>query len=168
MKSYLKFLSRNKLYTAIEAAGLIVSLAFILLAGHYVWKQRQMTRNVPDYQDVYSFYRSSNGNSGIGQSWGFAYQAKESIPEVEKAAMFWRASTPEENTVEITVRDWGCGMEDVEKAMQPLYTTGGEERSGMGFTIMESFTDKLKVRSRPGRGTTVVMLRAVRSRSRRL
>ena len=101
MKSYLKFLSRNKLYTAIEALGLIVSLAFVLLTGHYVWKQRQMTRNVPDYQDVYSFYRSTNGNSGIGQSWGLAYQAKESIPEVEKSAMFWRALAPEENTVEI-------------------------------------------------------------------
>ena len=101
MRSYLKFLSRNKLYTAIEAMGLIVSLAFVLLTGHYVWKQRQMTRNVPDYQDVYSFYRSTNGNSGIGQSWGLAYQAKESIPEVEKSAMFWRALAPEENTVEI-------------------------------------------------------------------
>ena len=101
MKSYLKFLSRNKLYTAIEAVGLIVSLAFVLLAGHYVWKQRQMTRNIPDYQNVYSFYRSTNGSSGIGQSWGMAYQAKESIPEVEKAAMFWRAMALEENTVEI-------------------------------------------------------------------
>ena len=101
MKSYLIFLSRNKLYTVIEAVGLIVSLAFVLLTGHYVWKQRQMTRNVPDYQDVYSFYRSTNGNSGIGQSWGLAYQARESIPEVEKAAMFWRAMAPEENTVEI-------------------------------------------------------------------
>lgn len=70
--------------------------------------------------------------------------------------------------LEIVVQDWGRGIEDVEKAREPLYTTGGEERSGMGFTIMESFTDKLKVRSRPGRGTTVVMLRAVRSRSRRL
>ena len=55
MKSYLKFLSRNKLYTAIEAVGLIVSLAFVLLTGHYVWTQRQMTRNVPDYKDVYTF-----------------------------------------------------------------------------------------------------------------
>ena len=60
MKSYLKFLSRNKLYTAIEAVGLIVSLAFVLLTGHYVWKQRQMTRNVPDYKDVYSFYRATD------------------------------------------------------------------------------------------------------------
>ena len=101
MKSYLKFLSRNKLYTAIEAAGLIVSLAFVLLSGHFVWKQRQMTRNVPDWRDVYSFYRSSAGSSGMGLSWGAAYQAKESIPEVEKAAMFWKALTDEENTIEI-------------------------------------------------------------------
>ena len=71
----------------------------------------------------------------------------------------------EGGVLEIAVQDWGCGIEDVEKAREPLYTTGGEERSGMGFTIMESFTDKLKVRSRPGRGTTVVMRRAIRSRA---
>ena len=101
MKSYLKFLSRNKLYTAIEAAGLIVSLAFVLLTGHYVWKQRQMTRNVPDYKNVYTFYRTTSGNSGIGQSWRFAYQAKETVPEVEKAAMFWRAITQNEETIDL-------------------------------------------------------------------
>ena len=100
MKSYIKFLSRNKLYTAIEAAGLIVSLAFVLLTGHFVWQQRQMTRNVPDYQDVYTFSRSSGGRSGIGHSWGLAYQARESIPEVEKAAMFWRPMS-DESTVEV-------------------------------------------------------------------
>ena len=63
--------------------------------------------------------------------------------------------------LEITVRDWGRGIEDVEKAMRPLYTTGGEERSGMGFTIMSSFMDKLRVRSAPGKGTTVVMQRTI-------
>ena len=52
MKSYLKFLSRNKFFTAIEAAGLVVSLAFVLLTGHFVWQQHGMTRNVPDYEDV--------------------------------------------------------------------------------------------------------------------
>ena len=57
----------------------------------------------------------------------------------------------------MTVKDWGCGIPDVEKAMEPLYTTGGEDRSGMGFSIMACFTDKLRVRSTPGRGTTVVM-----------
>jgi len=52
--------------------------------------------------------------------------------------------------LEIAVYDWGRGIADVEKAREPLFTTGGEERSGMGFTIMESFMDTLKVRSRPG------------------
>ena len=66
--------------------------------------------------------------------------------------------------LELTVRDWGRGIADIEKAREPLYTTGGEERSGMGFTIMESFTDKLRVRSRPGAGTTVTMQRRIRGR----
>lgn len=61
------------------------------------------------------------------------------------------------NILELTVKDHGRGIPDVEKARQPMFTTGGEERSGMGFTIMESFMDKLTVRSVPGRGTTVTM-----------
>ena len=67
--------------------------------------------------------------------------------------------------LEISIRDWGRGIENVEQAMQPLYTPGGEERSGMGFTIMGSFMDKLRVRSAPGRGTTVTMQRCIRSRA---
>ena len=59
--------------------------------------------------------------------------------------------------LEIAVQDWGVGIADVEQARTPLFTTGNEERSGMGFTIMESFMDRLVVRSTPGRGTTVVM-----------
>ena len=65
---------------------------------------------------------------------------------------------------EIVVTDWGRGIEDVARAREPLFTTGGAERSGMGFTIMESFTDKLRVRSAPGRGTTVTMVRAIKPR----
>ena len=61
------------------------------------------------------------------------------------------------NVLELVVKDHGRGIADVTKAREPLFTTGGEERSGMGFTIMESFMDKLAVRSVPGRGTTVVM-----------
>lgn len=61
------------------------------------------------------------------------------------------------NVLELTVKDHGRGIADIDKAREPLYTTGGEERSGMGFTIMESFMDSLTVRSTAGRGTTVVM-----------
>ena len=70
-----------------------------------------------------------------------------------------------DNSLEIVVRDSGVGIEDVERARTPLFTTGSEERSGMGFTIMESFMDAVKVRSAPGKGTTVTLRKKV---SRRL
>ena len=71
----------------------------------------------------------------------------------------------EDNSLEIMIKDSGVGIPDVEKARKPLYTTGGADRSGMGFTIMESIMDTLKVRSIQGKGTTVTMRRRV---SRRL
>ena len=70
----------------------------------------------------------------------------------------------ERDTLEISVKDWGRGIENVRQAMEPLYTTGGEERGGMGFTIMGSFTDRLRVRSFPGRGTTVTMCKRISQR----
>ena len=75
-----------------------------------------------------------------------------------------RARVLEDNVLEIMVRDWGRGIENVDKAREPLYTTGGEERSGMGFTIMEGFMDRVGVRSTPGKGTRVTMRRKIRSR----
>lgn len=67
----------------------------------------------------------------------------------------------DDDVLEIVVRDWGRGIADVGKAREPMYTTGGDERSGMGFTIMESFMDKLSVRSAPGRGTRVTMRKKI-------
>ena len=149
MKSYLKFLSRNKLYTAIEAVGLIVSLAFVLLAGHYVWKQRQMTRNVPDYKDVYTFYRTTRGDSGIGLSWGFAYQAKESVPEIEKAAMFWKAVSLKEETIDLNgnkhhVKSYMVGG-DVFDIFPTDFEIGGPEVMSdiSNVIISQSFANRL-------------------------
>ena len=68
--------------------------------------------------------------------------------------------------VTIRVKDKGCGIENVEQAMEPLFTTGGEERSGLGFSVMESFTDKLNVASRKGRGTVVTMEKYIMLRER--
>ena len=68
------------------------------------------------------------------------------------------------NVLEVTVRDYGRGIPDIEKARQPMFTTGGEERSGMGFTIMESFMDKLKVKTHVQKGTSVTMLRTIKQR----
>ena len=71
----------------------------------------------------------------------------------------------EDHTLEVRIQDKGVGIADVEQARTPLFTTGGEERSGMGFTIMESFMDGVKVKSVPGKGTTVILRRRI---SRRL
>ncbi|MBQ9842183.1 MAG: anti-sigma F factor [Clostridia bacterium] len=74
----------------------------------------------------------------------------------------------ENGRVNLQVKDRGTGIPDVRQAMTPLYTTGGEERSGLGFSVMESFTDRLRVRSIPDKGTTVIMDKyiALRLRSR--
>lgn len=70
------------------------------------------------------------------------------------------------DTVRILIRDKGCGIEDVAVARQPLYTTDkGGERSGMGFTVMESFMDKVKVKSKPGTGTVVEMKKTLNGRN---
>ena len=66
----------------------------------------------------------------------------------------------------VKVRDRGCGIEDVEQAMEPLFTTGGDERSGLGFSVMESFNERLKVSSRKGKGTVVTMEKYIVLRER--
>ncbi|MDY3929718.1 MAG: anti-sigma F factor [Clostridia bacterium] len=67
------------------------------------------------------------------------------------------------NTVEFKITDKGCGIPDISKAMEPLYTGKPElERSGLGFTIMESFMDKIEVTSTPGVGTSVTMKKVIK------
>lgn len=69
-----------------------------------------------------------------------------------------------DKSVEIEISDEGAGIEDIEQAMQPLYTSKPEmERSGMGFTVMESFMDMVRVRSKPGEGTTVTLYKTFSS-----
>ncbi len=72
----------------------------------------------------------------------------------------------ENRVVKITVRDRGCGIEDVKQAMEPLFTTAGGERAGLGFAVMESFMDKLSVRSKSGKGTTVTLIKQLSFRAR--
>ena len=71
----------------------------------------------------------------------------------------------DDNSLEITIKDTGVGIPDIAKALTPLFTTGGDDRSGMGFTIMDSFMDKLRVKSSEGRGTTVTMHRKISVRA---
>ena len=69
-----------------------------------------------------------------------------------------------DNILDIVIKDKGIGIPDVEQARRPAFTTGGADRSGMGFTIMESFMTSLEISSRPGKGTTVHMRRKLQRR----
>ncbi|MBE6705506.1 MAG: anti-sigma F factor [Ruminococcaceae bacterium] len=72
----------------------------------------------------------------------------------------------EDNTFKFTVKDKGCGISDIKQAMQPLFTTDAEnERSGMGLPIMQAFSDKLKITSSPGKGTTVTFVKRIGGRN---
>ena len=70
----------------------------------------------------------------------------------------------DKNIIKIKIRDTGCGIENVEKAMEPLYTTVGGERAGLGFAVMQSFMDTVKVRSAVGKGTSIVMTKRINRR----
>ena len=69
-----------------------------------------------------------------------------------------------DNTLDIVVKDKGVGIPDLEQARRPTYTPGGNDRSGMGFTILESFMTSVEVSSQPGKGTTVHMRRKIKQR----
>lgn len=72
----------------------------------------------------------------------------------------------DDGRISVSVRDKGCGIPDIAKAREPLFTTGGSERAGLGFAVMESFTDRLRVRSAVGKGTTVTLEKQVAQRYR--
>lgn len=79
----------------------------------------------------------------------------------EGGVIYINARITDTSKVIIRIRDKGCGIEDVKQAMEPLYTTGGEERAGLGFAVMQSFMDKVTVRSAPSKGTAVTMEKAI-------
>ena len=88
-------------------------------------------------------------SEAINNAITFAYQNKQGKVSVS-------ISIYDNNVLKLKVRDYGCGIENIAKAREPLFTTQNE-RSGMGFTIMESFSDKLTVKSTTGKGTIVTM-----------
>lgn len=80
--------------------------------------------------------------------------------EAEDGIVTVEVKTTEDRKLIMIVSDEGVGIGDIEKAKEPLYTSkAGEERSGMGFTVMESFTDRLEITSKPGQGTKVMMIK---------
>ena len=73
-------------------------------------------------------------------------------------------SITDTNELRIKIKDNGCGISDIKQAMEPLYSSVGGERAGLGFAVMQSFMDKLKVRSVPDKGTTVTMIKRIKPR----
>ncbi len=71
-----------------------------------------------------------------------------------------------DDTIKIIIRDKGCGIDDVNKAMTPLFTTGEGDRAGLGFTVMESFCDKIIVRSKVGNGTSVTLVKKIEGKAK--
>ena len=96
MSSYLKFLSRNKLYTIIEAIGLAVSLAFVIIIGSYAWQQYSITRESPDRKNIYCF-----GMPGyLGLTYAFVDEVSDRVPEVELAVRYCNEANPPSMLVE--------------------------------------------------------------------
>ena len=80
-------------------------------------------------------------------------------------SIYITAQIREEGTLVVKIRDRGCGIADIEKAMEPLYTTSPEgERAGLGFAVMQSLCDRVAVRSKPGQGTTVTLYKKLKSK----
>lgn len=71
-----------------------------------------------------------------------------------------------DNTVKISIVDKGEGIEDIKQAMTPLFTTGESDRAGLGFTVMQSFCDRVSVQSKIGKGTKVILLKKIQGRSK--
>lgn len=81
-----------------------------------------------------------------------------------KGKIYITVSIFENAMVRIKIRDKGCGIENIKQAMEPLFTTMGGERAGLGFAVMESFMDKVKVRSTVGKGTQVILEKKINGR----
>lgn len=85
---------------------------------------------------------------------------KNEIGKIELLARIY-----EDNVIYIKIKDYGCGIPDIKRAMEPLFTTSPEEeRAGLGFAVMESFMDKLKVFSREGKGTSVILTKKLKTK----
>ena len=90
--------------------------------------------------------------------------AYRGLGEGERGFVYISVRLYDTREVSVEISDNGCGIENLEEAMQPMFTTGGMDRSGMGFTIMESFMTSLEITSSPGKGTCVHMRRKLQRR----
>ena len=111
----------------------------------------QMNPTLPEMADIKTAVSEAVTNAIV-----HGYRGRET------GLVHMRARYDERRTLEVSIMDEGCGIEDIEIAMQPFYSTGdGAERSGMGFCVMQTFMDAVEVQSEVGRGTTVTMRKMI-------
>ena len=122
--------------------------------------------------------RSANESFARACVSAFAAQLDPTLDEISEAVtncivhayknkignIYITAELLEPNIIRIKIRDRGCGIENIEKAMEPLFTTAGGERAGLGFAVMQSFMDAVSVKSAPQKGTTVTMSKKISRR----
>lgn len=138
----------NHVKVEFEAKESNVSFARIVAAGFIA----PLDPTVDEAEDVKVAVSEAVTNAIV-----HGYEGKEGVVHMEAFSY--------DRTVMISVRDTGCGIEDIAKAKEPLFTTKpDEERSGLGFTVMESFMDSLHIESKLGEGTTVTMTKRIGSR----
>ena len=112
----------------------------------------QMNPTLEEIEDLKTAVSEAVTNSIVHGYGNNTTQLFKTTGEIQLYACYY-----DDNTIKIKIKDRGKGIEDVKKAMQPLYTTDESgERSGMGFSITQSFMDKIRVISNPGKGTTVI------------
>lgn len=105
---------------------------------------KQMDLTITEMSDI-----STAVGEAIQNIVDFAY---DNIGKIQVEVLIY-----EGNYIKIKIRDWGCGIDNVKQAMEPLYTTMDGDKAGLGFSVMESFMDSVKVYSNVGKGTTIVM-----------
>lgn len=138
-------MTENEMRLTIESRSLNESFARVAVAAFIA----QLDPTVEEISDIKTAVSEAVTNSivhGYCDKIGKIYITVKILPK---------------NTVKIMIRDSGRGIENIEQAMEPLFTTLGGERAGLGFAVMQSFTDKVTVRSHPGKGTTVTMIKTL-------
>ena len=129
-------------------------------------KNYQVWRDCSSYLEIGTaswygpgFHGNKTSNGEVYNQKGYS-AAHKNLP----LPSYLKVTNLENGKAVVRVRDKGCGIPDIKKAMEPLYTTGGEERAGLGFAVMQSFMDTVRVRSALGKGTTIVMTKKISRR----
>ena len=137
--------SRNQVYVSFDARSVNESFARMVVMGFMI----DMNPTMDELGDIKTAVSEAVTNCIV-----------HAYPQ-EIGSIILKARILEDRVLDIVVKDKGCGIADVEQARVPMFTTGGQERSGMGITIMESFMSEFRITSKVGKGTTVHMRRKI-------